>query len=177
MNRTICPLDSSISFENGLEAVFEFAAILCARQHRTKIERHDALVAQNFRHVAGDDSLRKSFDDGRLADARFANQHRIVLRAARENLHYAANLLVAADHGIELPAARLFRKVASVALQRLVLCFGILIGHTLISAHCGERLEHRVVGGACMGEDRLRGIALLFRQSRATGARSKRTRL
>ena len=44
------------------------------------------LSAQHFRHVAVDDALGEAFDDGRLADARFAEQHRVVLRAAAEDL-------------------------------------------------------------------------------------------
>ena len=52
----------------------------------------------------------------------------IVLRAAREHLDDAADLLVAADHGIELALARGVGEVARVALQRLVLVLGRLVG-------------------------------------------------
>ena len=92
--------------QHGLQAVFEFAAIFRAGDQRRQIERHDALRLQNFRHVAGDDALREAFDDGRLAHAGLADQHGIVFRAPRENLHHAANFFVAADHRIELAAAR-----------------------------------------------------------------------
>ena len=54
------------------------------------------------RHVALDDAQGEAFDDRRLADARLADQHGIVLRAAREDLDHAANFLVAADDRIEL---------------------------------------------------------------------------
>ena len=57
------------------------------------------------------------FDDGRLADARLANQHRIVFRAPRENLHHAPNFFVAADYRIEFAAAREVGQVASVLLD------------------------------------------------------------
>ena len=59
-------------------------------------------VAQRLRDVALDDPLGEPLDDRRLADARLADQHRVVLRAAREDLDHAADLVVAADHRVEL---------------------------------------------------------------------------
>ena len=41
-------------------------------------------VAQQFGDVAVDDQLGQPFDDGGLADAGFAEQHRVVLGAAAE---------------------------------------------------------------------------------------------
>ncbi len=138
-------------FEHGFQAVFEFAAILRAGQHRSQIERDHALVLQNFRHVAGDDALREAFDDGRLANAGFADQHRIVLGAAREHLHHAADFFIAADDRIELAATRLLGQIARVALQRLVLRFGILVGDFLRAANrrsapSGSRRKWRRAG-------------------------------
>jgi len=46
--------------------------------------------ASNLRHVAIDDPLGEALDDGRLAHARLAEEHGIVLRAAAENLDDAA---------------------------------------------------------------------------------------
>ena len=59
-----------------------------------------------FGHVAAHDALREPFDDRRLADAGLADEHRIVLGAAREHLNDAADLFVAADDRIELAGAR-----------------------------------------------------------------------
>src|SRR5450759_4407 len=98
--------------EDGLQAVFEFAAIFRAREHGAQIERHDALVLQGFGHVAGDDALREAFDDGSLPHARLADQHRIILGAPRKHLHHAANFFIAANDGIELAAPRLLVQVA-----------------------------------------------------------------
>ena len=67
---------------HGLDAFLELAAIFCAGNHEREVERDYALVAEQFRHVALDDFLRQTLDDGRLANARFAEQHGIVLRAA-----------------------------------------------------------------------------------------------
>ncbi len=131
--------------QHGLQPFLELAAVLRAGDERAHVERDDPLVAQPFGHVAADDALRQPFDDGRLADAGLADEHRVVLRAAREHLNHAPDLLVAADDRIELALARDLREVAAVALERLVLALGILIGHALRAAHRRQRLEDRVL--------------------------------
>ncbi len=85
---------------------------------------------------------RQALDDGGLADARLADEHRVVLRAARQHLDDAADLLVAADDRVELALARQLGEVAAVALERLVLALGVLVGDALGAAHRGQRLEH-----------------------------------
>ena len=69
------------------------------------------------------DFLRQTFDDGGLAHAGFAEQHRVVLRAAAKNLDDALDLVFAADHGIHLAFAREFREVAAKRAQRRSLDF------------------------------------------------------
>ena len=64
------------------------------------------LSLQVLRHVAGDDLLRQALDDRRLADAGLADDHRVVLGAPVEDLHHALDLVVAADHRVELALAR-----------------------------------------------------------------------
>ena len=150
-------------FQHRFQAVFKFATILRARQHRAQIERHHALVLQLLGNVAGNDALRQPFDDCRLADAGFANQDGIVLRPARQHLHHAAHFFVAPNHGIELALARQFVQVLGIALQRLVLRFGILVGHLLIAAHRGQPAQNVVVSRARSRQDLLRRIALQLR--------------
>ena len=77
----------------------------------------------------------RPFDDGGLADAGFADQHRVVLGAARQHLDDAAHFFVAADHRIELAVAGELGEIAAVPLERLVLVLGILIGHALVAAN------------------------------------------
>ena len=59
-------------------------------------------VLQVLRHVAGDDLLRQALGDRRLADAGLADDHRVVLRAPVQDLHHAPDLVLAADHRVEL---------------------------------------------------------------------------
>ena len=56
-----------------LDALLELAAVFGAGDHQGEVERDDALVAQEFRDVAGGDFLGEAFDDGGLADAGFAD--------------------------------------------------------------------------------------------------------
>ena len=77
------------------------------------------LSAQPFRHFAVDDALREALDDRGLADAGLADQHGIVLGAALQHLHGAADLVVAADHGIELALLGALGEIDRVLLERL----------------------------------------------------------
>ncbi len=142
--------------EHGLQTVFEFAAILCAGQHRSQIERYDTLVLQNFGYVAGDDTLREAFNDCGLADSGLADQHRIILCASRKYLHDAANFLIASDDRVEFAATRLLVQIAGITFERLVFSLGILIGDALRPSDSGEGFQDRVVRGAVTRQQFLR---------------------
>ncbi len=106
--------------EDRLQALLELAAILRAGDERAHVERDDLLVLQTLRDVLPDNPLSETFDDGGLADAWLADEHRVVLRAAREDLDHAANLVVSSDDRVELALARELGEVAAVALERLI---------------------------------------------------------
>ena len=114
--------------QDRLEALLELAAELRAREQLADIEPDDARVAHRLGAVAVHDADREALRDRRLADARLADQHGIVLRAPREHLHAAADLLVAADDGIDLPLLRLLDEVDAVLLQRLEVRLRVLVG-------------------------------------------------
>ena len=67
--------------EDGLETLFELAAVLGAGQHRTDVERDQTLALETLGHVAVGDPPGEALDDRRLADARLADQDRVVLGA------------------------------------------------------------------------------------------------
>ena len=110
--------------QHGLEPLFELAAIFRTGDQGTHVERKQLLVVQALRHVAVDDALGETLDDGGLADAGFADQHRVVLRAAGEHLDGAPDLLVAPDHGVDLAVARGLGEIARVFFQRVIGVFG-----------------------------------------------------
>ena len=109
------PLGVGDFLQDRLQPLLELAAVLRAGDERAHVERDDLLVLQPFGHVLPDDALREPFDDGGLADAGLADEHRVVLGAARQHLDHAADLLVAADDRIELALARELGQVAAVA--------------------------------------------------------------
>ena len=76
-----------------LEAVLELAAVLAARDQRREVERVELLVLDGLGHLVGRDALRETLGDGGLADAGLADEHRVVLRAARQDLHDALDLV------------------------------------------------------------------------------------
>src|ERR1019366_3993775 len=74
----------------------------------------------------------------------------------------AADLVVAADHGVESALAGGLGEIVGVGFQRLVLGFGILVGDALRAADADQGLEDGVVGGAGAFQELAGGfIALL----------------
>ena len=130
--------------QKRLEPVLEFAAIFRAGNHRAEVHRHQPLVLERFRDVAAHDAPRQALGNRRFAHAGFADEHRVVLGAARQHLHHAADFLVATDDRVNLPLARQRSEVAPVFVERLKFSFGIFVRHTLVAAQIGERLEHDV---------------------------------
>ena len=144
--------------EDGLQPVLELAAVLGAGDHGAEVERDDALVLQALGHVAHVDPAREALDDGGLADAGLADQDGVVLRAAREDLDDAADLLVAADDRVDLAAAGEVGQVARVALQGLVLVLGVGVRDARRAADFLEGLEQGVLLDARLREP-LRRVA------------------
>ena len=105
--------------DHVLEALLELTAILGARDKTRQIERPDVLVHKVLGHVAGSDLLCQALDDGRLAHAGVTQDKRVVLGAARKDLHHALDFLFATDHGVELAVACLLRKVGGELLERV----------------------------------------------------------
>ena len=127
--------------EHGLQALFELAAILGAREQLADIERDDARLAHRLWAVAVHDADRESLGDRGLADARLADQHGIVLRTPRQDLHAAADLLVAADDRIDLSLLRFLDEVDAVLLERLVGRLRVLVGDIRHARCLADRVD------------------------------------
>src|SRR5689334_857689 len=102
-----------------LQALLELAAVLRARDQRCEVERVDLLVLEDVRNLVRRDPRRQALDHGGLADAGLADQHRVVLRPAREDLHHPLDLGLATDDRVELALLGLLRQVAAELVEEL----------------------------------------------------------
>ena len=132
--------------EHSLEPLLELATELRPRQQCTHIECPNLAAAQTLRHVTRDDTHGEAFGDGRLANARLADQHRIVLCSSREDLDDTTDLVVSADHGIDLARFGGRGEIARVLLQRVVEILGVGVGYTLAASDVLEPVQERVLG-------------------------------
>ena len=124
-----------------LDAFLELAAVLGAGDHQREVEGDDAFFAQNLGDVPLGNLLRQAFDDGGLAHAGLAQQHRVVFRSAAENLNDPLDFLGAADDRIHLALLGDLGEVAAERLERRGLdlffaAFGFLFhpgGHLVVA--------------------------------------------
>ena len=130
--------------QHRLEPFFKLAAKLRPRDQRAHIERHNSFLFQSLRHIATDDALGESFHNRRLAHARFANQHRIILGAPRENLNHPPDLLIPPNHRIQLARRRALRQIPPVLFQRLVGHLRVLRSDPLAAANFTQGLHQPV---------------------------------
>ena len=139
--------------QDAFQALLELAAKLCAGNQGAHVEREDALVLEPLGHLAVDDALGEALDDRGLADAGLADEDRIVLGPALQHLHRAANLVVAADHRVELALACARRQVERELLERAALLLGIRVVHLLATAQVVDRLFDGALHAAGVFED------------------------
>src|SRR3954471_11106290 len=102
------------------------------------------MVPQHVRTQSVCDEQGQTFDDCGLPHPWLADEHRIVLLPAGENLHDALDFLGPPDRGIELP---LRRELCQIATEMVEFGgFGLLLGFGrrawLAAAAAGGRLRH-----------------------------------
>ena len=107
--------------DEALHAALELAAELRAGHQRGEVEEVYLLVAQLIGHGPRGDALGQALGDGRLAHAGLADQAGVVLLPAVEDLYHALELLLAADHGVQLALARAVGQVDAVVVEKLAL--------------------------------------------------------
>ena len=147
--------------EHGLQAVLKLAAVLGAGDQRAHVELDEVAVAQGARHVAGHDTLGDALDDGRLAHARLADEHGVVLGATGQDLDGTANLVGTADDRVELTGAGKVADIAAVLLQRLKLCLVLGGRHAVIAAQLLVDLLDALLGDAGVAQYTT-GLALVL---------------
>ena len=107
----------------------------------------------------------RPFHDRGLADARFADQHRIVFGAAGEHLDGAPDLLVAADHRIDLAVAGGLSEITRVFFQRVIAAFSRAgIGGAALAQCIDRRVE--ILRGHTRGGQYASRLAVLLERER-----------
>ncbi len=134
--------------QHALQALLEVAAVLGAGEQRAHVERVDGRIGQDLGHVALGDAPGQAFGDGGLADAGLADQQRVVLAPAAQDLDHALDFVLAADQRVDLAVARELVQVLRELVQRR----GLGIAGLFLLAFAAA---------AFVGLGRLRRIALL----------------
>ena len=98
--------------DDALEPFLKFALVFRTGDQGTHIQRIDEFVLQVFRDLAIDDLLGDALGDRGLAHTRLADQDRVVLGPAAQDLEHPADLVVTTDDRIQLPFGSQFVEVS-----------------------------------------------------------------
>ena len=132
--------------DHRLQAFLKLAAELGAGHQAAHIQGHHPLVVQGIGHIVAHDFAGQAFGDGRLADARFADEDGVVLGAAGQGLHYLADFAIPAHYRIQFALPRQFGQVDAVLFQGAVALFGVPVVHPVGAAHLHHRpIDHFLV--------------------------------
>ena len=155
--------------EHLLQALLEVTAVAGTGDQRAQVERVELLVLERLGHLALDDGLGQALDDGGLADAGLADQDRVVLGPAGEDLHDPLDLLLPADHRVELALAGRLGEVATELVEHqrrrrraLAAAARRALGR-LLALVAGQQLDHLLADPVEVGtqlDQDLRGDAL-----------------
>ena len=150
--------------QHGLQPFLKLAAVFCARDQRTHVEREDRLVLQRLRDLVRHDPLRQTLDDGRLADARLADEHGVILGLAGEDADDVADLVVTADDGVHLLLSCALDEIRAVFGKRLIRILRRVGGHALVAADRLQRLQAAFLCDLIGAEEGLERVVRVFDQ-------------
>ena len=117
------------------------------------IQGKNLLIFQPLRHITSDDTLGQPFRNRRLTHTRLSDQHRVVLRFPGKDADHIANFIISANDRIELLIPGPFHQILPVFLQRIIGCFRIVGGDSLIATHRRKRLQKALFGDAELPKD------------------------
>ena len=127
--------------QNSLQPFLELAPVLGSRHQRAHIQRKQLLILQSLGNIPADDPLCQSFYHRRLADARFSDQHRIILCLSGKDPDHVPDLRVPADDRIQLLIPGPVHKIHAVFIQSIIRRLRVIADHPLIAADGGQRLK------------------------------------
>jgi len=110
------------------------------RDEGAHVQGEDGAVLEPLGHIPPEDPLRQALDDGRLAHARLADQHGIVLGPPAQDLDGALEFALAPYQRIELPLHGRLRQIAAEFRQQG--CFFWPVHRHLLSRAASHFLAH-----------------------------------
>ena len=139
--------------EHGFKTLFKLPTELGPGQQRRHVERQHAFALERIGHLARHNALGQALDDRGLAHSRLTDQYRVVFGAALQDLDGAADLVVPANHRVQLADASALGQVDAIFFKRLALAFGIGTAHTLAATHrFNGRLQALAVQAMVFGD-------------------------
>ena len=148
--------------EQALDPLFELAPELGAGHEAGQIEQENFLVLQAHGDVALGDPLRDALSDGRLADARLADEAGVVLLAAAQNLNRAVNFAVAAHDVVQPALPGLAGQILTIGIEEFAAgrLLAVFLGLFAVSGFA-LRLDAQREGRAGAGHEVVISLALL----------------
>ena len=152
--------------EDLLQPLLEVTAVARPGDQRAEVEGVDLLVLQRLGHVALDDVLGQALDDRRLADAGLADEDRVVLGTAGQDLHDPLDLLLPADDRVELALAGVLGQVAAELVEHQRRRRGVAAGRAgggargrgLLALEAGQQLDDLLADPVEVGAELLQHL-------------------
>ena len=113
--------------DNALDSFLKLASEFGSGDQKCQVQRINLRAEQRGRHVAAGDAHGQPFRQCGFADARFAQQQRIVLHLFAENLNHGVKLRFPADQRFEFVAGSRLRQVSRIGFERIFLRFAVAV--------------------------------------------------
>ena len=107
--------------DQALHAAFKLAPELGARHQGGEVQQEHLLILELIGHVAHGDALGQALGDGGLAHAGLTDQAGVVLLPPVQDLDHPLQLLLPADHIVQLALPGPLGQIDAVAVQELPL--------------------------------------------------------
>ena len=101
-----------------LQAFFKLPPILGPGDQGPQVQGDHAPVQEIVGHVHRDDALGQPFDDRSFSNAGFADESRVVLGTATQDLQHPFDFIAAADDGIQHGVLRQLREIPAEFIER-----------------------------------------------------------
>ena len=152
--------------QHALQALLKLAAVLCTGHQSAHVQTEHGAVFQVFGHIAAHDALRQTLGDGSFTNAGLTDQAGVVFGLTGQDTDHIADLLIAADDGIQLLLAGKLHQILTVLLQGVVGVLRVIGGHPLVAAHSGKLLQKGVLFQVEGAEQLTGGLVLLVQQTK-----------